>query len=196
MTNVLTKITEVIKQDILEAKWNREQSNPVNEIQREIKECQGAVKKAKQLTERQELLKREFEKEYSHAKSMAAKRKEHVQLAEEAGEESLAAAALREYNFYSDRAERLEKTCSEADAQLERLELQLEEQTFKLKDLELKRLEYMAKENAVIGEKQAAPVKEVTDEDRRYEQIEKHLKENAKKKEELTIDEQIEQLRQ
>ncbi|WP_404408347.1 PspA/IM30 family protein [Jeotgalibacillus malaysiensis] len=196
MTNVLTKITEVIKQDILESKWNREQSNPVSEIQREIKECQASVKKAKQLTERQELLKREFEKEYSHAKSMAAKRKEHVQLAEEAGEESLAAAALREYNFYSDRAERLEKTMSEANAQLEKLELQLEEHTFRLKDLELKLLEYMAKENAVTGEKQSAPLKEITDEDRRYEQIEKHLKENAEKKEELSIDEQIEQLKQ
>ncbi|MFB1083363.1 PspA/IM30 family protein [Jeotgalibacillus sp. JSM ZJ347] len=196
MTNVLSKITEVIKQDILEAKWNREQLNPVNEIQREIKECQASVKKAKQLTERQELLKREFEKEYTHAKSMAAKRKEHVQLAEEAGEESLAAAALREFNFYSERAERLEKTLSEANSQLENLELQLESHTFQLKDLELKRLEYMAKENAVIGEKQSARMKEATDEDRRYAQIEKHLKENAKKKEELTIDEQIEQLKQ
>ncbi|MBM7580945.1 PspA/IM30 family protein [Jeotgalibacillus terrae] len=198
MSNLLTKITEVIRQDIQESKWKQTQSNPVIEIQRELKEVQASVKKAKQLTERQELLKKEFEKEYDHAKSMATKRKEHVQLAEEAGEEALAAAALREFNYYSGRAERLEKTCAEAESQLEALELQLEQLTFELKDLELKRLEYMAKENAVIGEKQSAKLKtpeKATDEDRRYEQIEQHLKQSAKKKEELSIDEQIEQLK-
>ncbi|TFD99593.1 PspA/IM30 family protein [Jeotgalibacillus salarius] len=195
MSNVLTKITEVIRQDILEAKRNREHSNPVNDIQRELKDCQAAVKKAKQLTDRQELLKKEFEKEYSHAKSMADKRKEHVQLAEEAGEEALSAAALREFTYYSGRAERLEKTLAEANAQLETLELQLEQLTFELKDLELKRLEYMAKENAVIGEKQSATPKKVTEEDRRYHQIEQYLKGTDKKKEEQSIDEQIEQLK-
>ncbi|TFE01197.1 PspA/IM30 family protein [Jeotgalibacillus sp. R-1-5s-1] len=198
MNHVLTKIAEVIKQDFQDAKWKKEMSNPLTALSKEIKDCEAAVKRAQQLTDRQKLLKKEFEKEFREAKSMAEKRKEHVKLAEEAGKEELAAAALREYTYYSGRTERLEITIREAEAQLKDLEHQQEQITFKLKDLQLKRLEYMAKENAVKGEKQASFMlnpEQVTDEDRRFMQIDQYLKSEEKKKEVLTIDEQIEELK-
>lgn len=78
---------------------------------------------------------------------MAAKRKYQAEVAAKAGEEELYQFAQSEFQQYAARAERLSASLDQVKGQLGELERKYEEMKHKLKDMQLRRMELMGREN-------------------------------------------------
>lgn len=81
------------------------------------------------------------------AQDLADKRLKQAEIAEKAGEEDLYDFAKRDYEEYQARAERMKASRTEASNQLEELEQKYEEMKHRLKDMHLRRMELMGREN-------------------------------------------------
>ncbi|MEI5908642.1 PspA/IM30 family protein [Bacillus spongiae] len=147
MANLFKRIRNSVEADINELLDKKENKNPGAQLNQYLRECEREVEKTRNLVERQYLLKQEFMKELKEAHQMALKRQHQAQVAEKAGENELQEFAEREYVVYRDRTERLEQAKVQAVQQLEELERKYEEMKHKLKDMHIKRMELMGKEN-------------------------------------------------
>jgi phage shock protein A len=92
-------------------------------------------------------LKDEFTREYQQAVELAEKRKYQADIASKAGETELYQFATAEYQQYFDRASRLSTSLEQVKGQLVDLERKYEEMKHKLKDMQLRRMELMGREN-------------------------------------------------
>lgn len=101
----------------------------------------------RKLIKRQYRLKDEFTKEFHQAQDMADKRLKQATIAEKANEEQMHAFAVKEHEEYQHRADRMKQSREEAVQQLELLEQKYEEMKHKLKDMHLRRMELMGREN-------------------------------------------------
>lgn len=147
MKNLFTRIKHSIAADFHEALDKKEQKNPIALLNQYLRECEQEVEKVRMLVERQYRLNEEFTREYSHAHSMAEKRKHQAEVALGAGETELYDFALQEQAQYEERAIRLQESQQQAARQLAELERRYEEMRHKLKDMYIKRMELMGREN-------------------------------------------------
>jgi phage shock protein A len=147
MANIFTRIFDSIESDIHSLLDKKEENNPIQALNHYLRQSEKETEKVRKLIERQRQLKEEFTVERKEADEMADKRKHQAEVAEKAGEKELAEFALNEYEEYAARAERLTLNEVEAMKQLESLEKRYEEMQHKLKDMRLKRMELMGKEN-------------------------------------------------
>ncbi|WP_102272611.1 PspA/IM30 family protein [Cytobacillus massiliigabonensis] len=147
MTNLLAKIKNTIKADLNEALERKENKNPIGLLNQYLHECEQETEKVKKLVDRQYQLKDEFERELAEAAELAEKRKYQAGIASKAGEIELYQFALAEHQHYSDRAERLRVSLNHILSQLEELEGKYEEMQHKLKDMHIRRMELMGREN-------------------------------------------------
>ncbi|KOP77702.1 PspA/IM30 family protein [Cytobacillus solani] len=147
MTNLLTKIKNTIKADLNEVLERKENQNPITLLNQFLHECEQETEKVKKLVDRQYQLKDEFERELVEAAELAEKRKHQSEIASKAGETELYQFASAEYQHYSDRAERLRVSLNHILRQLEELEGKYEEMKRKLKDMYIRRMELMGREN-------------------------------------------------
>ncbi|NRD78084.1 PspA/IM30 family protein [Bacillus sp. BRMEA1] len=147
MSNLLTRIKNVILADLNEVMDQKEKQNPIAMLNQYLRECEHEAEKVRRLVERQYRLKDEFAKEYQHAADLAEKRKYQAEVASKAGETELFQFASREQQQYQERAERLKSSLEQVNAQLVELEEKYEEMKHKLKDMQLRRLELMGREN-------------------------------------------------
>lgn len=150
MHDFFEKMKQAIKEDFQEISSKEKQSSPVSLLNKYLRECEGEVKKAAKLIDRQKLLKDEFHTEWTQTEKMAEKRKQQGAIALEAGAEDLAEIAVREQAQYEERAERLKQAYENSVKQLEELEHKYKEMQLKLKDMQMKRLELMGQENMVM----------------------------------------------
>ncbi|KMY52765.1 modulator protein [Bacillus sp. FJAT-27231] len=148
MTGIFTKIKRTIEAELFDIVEQKEQKNPIAMLNQYLREAQKETDKTIKLLERQQLLKKEFEREYQDAVRMRDKRLKQAQLAAEAGEEQLEEFAMREAEVYKERAARLQHSITIADEQIIKLESKTEEMKHKLKDMNVRRLELMGRENA------------------------------------------------
>lgn len=147
MTNVFTRIKDTIVSDVHEMIDKKDEKNPISALNHYLRQSEKETEKVRVLVERQLRLKEEFNRERELAEEMAEKRKQQVDIANEANETELAQFAQQEYEEYSERAERLTFNQVEAMRQLESLEKKYEEMKHKLKDMRIKRMELMGREN-------------------------------------------------
>ncbi|MCA0971168.1 PspA/IM30 family protein [Halobacillus litoralis] len=147
MANIFTRMKDSITADLHSVLDEKEQKNPVAMLNQYLRESEKETEKVRKLVERQYRLKDEFTREYQKAEDMAEKRKRQAEIAERAGEESMHAFAYQEQQEYEARAERLKASRQEAIEQLETLERKYEEMKHKLKDMHLRRMELMGREN-------------------------------------------------
>ncbi|MBM7587885.1 phage shock protein A [Bacillus pakistanensis] len=147
MTNLFTRIKNTITADFHDIIDQKEQKNPISLLNQYLRECEQEVEKVRKLVERQYTLKEEFQKEYVQAKDLAEKRKHQSEIASTAGEIELFDFAQREYEYYSERTSLLSTAKEEAEKQLQDLERKYEEMKHKLKDMHIKRMELMGREN-------------------------------------------------
>ncbi|MGM9923887.1 MAG: PspA/IM30 family protein [Bacillus sp. (in: firmicutes)] len=147
MKNLFSRIKYSVTADIHELLDNKEQKNPLAMLNQYLRECERETEKVRGLFERQARLKEEFTREYNEAKQMAKKRAHQVEVASQAGEVELYDFVLAEKNQYEERAERLREAADAAAKQLNELERKYAEMKHKLKDMHLKRLEIMGREN-------------------------------------------------
>ncbi|WP_078432079.1 PspA/IM30 family protein [Metabacillus halosaccharovorans] len=147
MANIFTRLKETIAADLHEALDQKEQKNPIAVLNHYLRQCEAETEKVRKLVERQYLLKDEFNREYNEAVHLAEKRQRQAEIALKAGETELYEFALKEQSHYEERVARLEESRQQTTRQLEELEQKYEEMKHKVKDMHIKRMELMGREN-------------------------------------------------
>lgn len=147
MTNLFTRIKNTVMADINEALDQKERKNPIALLNQYLRQCEQETEKVQKLIERQYRLKEEFSREYHQAAELANKRKSQAELAAKAGESELQQFAMQESIHYEERAVRLNQALNDAVEELQDLEKKYEEMKHKLKDMNIRRMELMGREN-------------------------------------------------
>ena len=147
MTNLFVRIKNTVLADLHEALDQKERSNPIALLNQYLRECEQETEKVRKLLERQYRLKEEFTREYNQALELAEKRKKQAEIASNAGEVELYQFAIAEQQQYDERILRLKELLVQSDKQLVDLEQKYEEMKHKLKDMNIRRLELMGREN-------------------------------------------------
>lgn len=203
MSNIFTRMMDSLNADVHELLDKKEQSNPIKMLNQYLRECEQQVEKVRQLVERQCRLKEELMREHAEAKRFYEKRAHQVEVASRAGEVELYDFALAEKNQYEDRVNRLETAIAEASKQLDELEFKYEKMKHKLKDMQLRRLELMGRENVARANQRIDFVLDSQKDGAaragaRFEEMESYMNRLEKKVEtdyyRQTIDARIEQL--
>ncbi|WP_368652572.1 PspA/IM30 family protein [Ornithinibacillus sp. 4-3] len=177
MTNIFTRMKDSISADLHQLLDNKEQKNPITALNHYLRESEREKEKVRKLIERQYRLKDEFTKEYLQAEDHANRRRKQADIAEQAGEVQLYEFAMKEHTEYQARADRMKKLRDEALEQLEMLEQKYSEMQNKLKDMHLRRMELMGRENIVRASNQINRViNEVSDKPfSRFEELERYI---------------------
>jgi len=147
MTNILTRIKDIIAADLNEALNKKENQNPIAMLNQYLRECERETEKVGKLVHRQSQLRDEFASEYSEAAKMADKRKHQAEVASTSGETELYQFAAAEQHHYEERAQRLQASVTQVTEQLGELERKYEEMKRRVKDMQIRRMELMGREN-------------------------------------------------
>ncbi|UTR11260.1 PspA/IM30 family protein [Evansella sp. LMS18] len=147
MTNVFTRLKDSIAADLHDLLDKKEEANPIAALNQYLRQSEKETEKVRKLADRQYKLIDEFTKEHQKAAEMAAKRKYQAEIASEAGEDEMHEFALSEAERFETRASELHKAKISAQEQLEELERKYEEMSHKLKDMHLRRMQLMGREN-------------------------------------------------
>lgn len=147
MSNLFSRIKYAVTADLHGLIDQKEQKNPMTMLNQYLRESEKETEKVRMLMDRQSRLKDEFTRELDEAKALVEKRAYQVEIASKAGEVELYDFALAEKNQYEQRVERLQKAVEDTSKHLTQLEQKYVEMKHKLKDMHLKRLEIMGREN-------------------------------------------------
>lgn len=147
MTNLFARIKDTVMADLHNALDQKEKKNPIALLNQYLRQCEQETDKVSKLLERQYTLKDEFTREHAQAVQLAEKRRYQAEVASKAGEMELYQFATAEYEQYQSRAERLGASLEQVKGQLGELERKYEEMKHKLKDMHIRRLELMGREN-------------------------------------------------
>jgi lia operon protein LiaH len=147
MTNLFTRIKDIITADLHNAMDNKEKKNPIALLNEYLRQSEIETEKVRKLVERQYQLKEEFTRELRYATEMANKRKHQAEVAQRASEQQLFEFAAAEQQQFEEREIRLENSLQTVQGQLNELEKKYEEMKHKLKDMNIRRMELMGREN-------------------------------------------------
>ncbi|MBM7551925.1 PspA/IM30 family protein [Thalassobacillus pellis] len=177
MANLFTRIKESVSADFHDLLDQKEQKNPMALLNQYLRQSEQETEKVRKLVERQHRLKEEFTRELHKAEDLANKRKHQAEIANKAGEDAMYEFAMKEYEEYASRADRMKASREDAVNQLEELEQKYEEMKHKLKDMHLRRLELMGKENVARAHHRMNSVIERTSHDSysRFSEMEHYI---------------------
>jgi lia operon protein LiaH len=147
MTNLFTRLKDIITADLHNAMDQKEKKNPIALLNEYLRQSELETEKVRKLVERQYQLKEEFTRELRFAKDMASKRKHQAEVAQKASEQQLFEFAAAEQQQFEERAIRLENSLQTVQGQLNDLEKKYEDMKHKLKDMNIRRMELMGREN-------------------------------------------------
>ena len=149
MKNLFCRIKHSLEADIHGMLDQKEQKNPISSLNNYLRQCEQEAEKVRKLVERQQLLKEEFSREFRHAQDVAEKRKDQAVIASKANETELYQFLVREQAQYEERANRLQGALQTTENQLHDLEQKYEDMKHKLKDMTIRQMEFMGRENVV-----------------------------------------------
>ncbi|MEC2055274.1 PspA/IM30 family protein [Peribacillus psychrosaccharolyticus] len=147
MNDLFSRMKQTLTADFYNVLDKMEQKNPISLLNQYLRQAEAETEKVRKLVERQYQLKAEFTKELAEAEGLAEKRKNQAKIAEKAGESELQAFAIQESELYSTRALRINEALLKSEKQLNELEYKYREMKHKLKDMNIRRMELMGKEN-------------------------------------------------
>ena len=160
MSNLFTRIKNSVLADLNEVLDKKEQKNPIAMLNQYLRECELETEKVRKLLERQYTLRDQFTREYQQALELAEKRSRQAEIAANAGETELHQFALNEKVQYEERVLRLKESLQTVLNQLSELEQKYEVMKHKLKDMNIRRLELMGRENVTRAHNQMNKVLE------------------------------------
>jgi len=166
MNSLWNRLKYTVQADLHTAFDKKENKNPIAMLNQYIREAEKQTTSVGKLLERQFTLKTELQKELTEAEEMVDKRRSQLTLAESAGEEDLVAFAEAEVETYEKRANDLTASIITATDELTSLERKFEEMKHKVKDMKVRQLQLMGKENVTRAHHQMDKVisPEVADE--------------------------------
>lgn len=154
MKSLWNRLKYSVQADLHEMFDKKESKNPIAMLNQYIREAEKQTESVGKLLERQGKLKAELDKELQEAQQMAEKRQRQLELAKSTEEEALIAFAETEVQAYNTRASQLADNIREAVAELISLERKFEEMKHKIKDMKVRQLQLMGKENVVRANRQ------------------------------------------
>ncbi|RSK26003.1 PspA/IM30 family protein [Bacillus sp. HMF5848] len=147
MMGIFSRVRSAIEADLNEVLDKKERENPIAMLNQYLRQSEQEVEKVRKLVERQHTLKEEFSRELKQAKEMADKRAYQAEIASKAGETELYEFTVYEQKQYEERANRIQEALNQASHHLLDLEKRHEDMKHKLKDMYIKRMELMGREN-------------------------------------------------
>ncbi|WP_088008652.1 PspA/IM30 family protein [Indiicoccus explosivorum] len=148
MTTAWNRLKFAFASDIDALLTKKEQQNPLALLNRYIKDAEQQTADTGKWLERQSQLITKLEKELEEASALLEKRSRQQELAAAAGEEELAQFAERETAAYSGRVSTLEASIADNRKEYQLLEQKYEDMKHKVKDMKIRQLQLMGKENA------------------------------------------------
>lgn len=148
MTTLWERFKFAVATDLDAVVAKKEEKNPLALLNRYITEAENQTTATGKWIERQSQLNGKLEKELAEASAMLDKRQNQLKLAQASGESDLADFAAMEVQAYSDRFKTLQNNLDDNIAELTGLEHRYEEMKHKVKDMKVKQLQLMGKENA------------------------------------------------
>lgn len=148
MTTLWERFKFAVATDLDAVVSKKEEKNPIGALNRYISEAERQTEDTGKWVERQAQLNDKLQKELSEASAMLQKRQAQSQLAQSAGESELKGFAEMEVAAYSRRTNELEALIAENLKEINSLEQRFEEMKHKVKDMKVRQLQLMGKENA------------------------------------------------
>lgn len=176
--NLFERMKQTILADLHDVLDKKEMKNPISLLNQYLRDCEKEAKNVGTLINRHYQLKDEFYREWKQAEYMCQKRKEQCDLAERAGEVELLQMAQAEQQQYEARAEHLKASYEETVQQLSQLEQKHREMKLKIKDMQIKRMELMGRENVARVTQKMNQTMYATEMDRaftRFDEVEHYI---------------------
>ena len=143
------RLRYTIEADIASFLERRERKNPVALLQHFLRQAEAQTKETEQCLQRQQQLKEQFAAQLKDNERLLQKRREQLALVELASEADLLAFAQQEVAAYEARANTLAQSLAQAEHDYFELEQKYEQMKHKLKDMQVRQLQLMGKENVV-----------------------------------------------
>lgn len=143
------RLRYTIEADVSNFLDRRERKNPVALLQQYLREAEAQTKETEQCLKRQHQLKEQFVTQLNEATSMLQKRREQLALVELTSELDLLAFTQQEVSTYEARTHTLTQSLTQAEHDYFELEQKYEQMKHKLKDMHVRQLQLMGKENIV-----------------------------------------------
>ncbi len=149
MVNLLQRLKYTIEADLHHLFDKKEAKNPIAMLNQYVREAEKQTEETGKLLERQGMLKQKLEKELENTMEMFDKRSQQLELAKLSGEQDLISFAEQEVQTYGERSNVLKSSIGKTTEQLFGLERKFEEMKHKIKDMKVRQLQLMEKENVV-----------------------------------------------
>ncbi|WP_427109733.1 PspA/IM30 family protein [Lysinibacillus xylanilyticus] len=136
-----------IEADLHHAFDKKEQKNPIAMLNQYIREAEKQTEQTGKLLERQGQLKEKLDQEFKQNAEILAKRESQLKLATSSGEQDLIDFASDEVAAYTARNNTLQASIEASTREYFELERKFETMKHKIKDMKVRQLQLMGKEN-------------------------------------------------
>lgn len=147
MTNIFKRFFTTVEAEVNFALDKKESKNPAVMLTKYLHDAEKQVTATGKLLARQAQLKTKLEQELATATAMLEKREAQLKLAEQSDEQDLIAFAAQEVSIYQNRKATLEDSITLTASQYLDMERRYEEMKHKIKDMRVRQLQLMGKEN-------------------------------------------------
>ena len=147
MTSLLKRFKYSLEADLHELFDKKEKKNPIAMLNQYIREAEKQTEQTGKLLERQAQLKEKLEGELKEASEMLEKRTNQLALATNSGEADLIEFANKEVETYKLRQYTLLNSIETTNKEFLELEQKFETMKHKIKDMKVRQLQLMGKEN-------------------------------------------------
>ena len=149
MKNLLTKFKYTIQADLHDLFDKKVEKNPIKMLNQYIREAEKQTEETGKLLQRQGQLKKELELQLAQTVEMLEKREAQLTLAQATNETELIAFAQDEVVAYTARKQALLTSIDAANTEYFSLERKFETMKHKIKDMKVRQLQLMSKENVI-----------------------------------------------
>ncbi|HWL12866.1 MAG TPA: PspA/IM30 family protein [Ureibacillus sp.] len=147
MVGLLKRFRYTIEADLHQLFDKKQSKNPLAMLNQYIREAEKQTEQTGKLLQRQAQLKEQLENELKETTAMLEKRTQQLQLAEQANEADLVAFASQEIDSYKTRQFTLFGSIEQSNKEFVQLEQKFETMKHKIKDMKVRQLQLMGKEN-------------------------------------------------
>ncbi|MED3800765.1 PspA/IM30 family protein [Lysinibacillus xylanilyticus] len=145
--NLFQRFKYTIEADLHHAFDKKEQKNPIAMLNQYIREAEKQTEQTGKLLERQGQLKEKLDQEFKQNAEILAKRESQLKLATSSGEQDLIYFASDEVAAYTARNNTLRASIEASTREYFELERKFETMKHKIKDMKVRQLQLMGKEN-------------------------------------------------
>ncbi|WP_042472191.1 PspA/IM30 family protein [Bacillus ndiopicus] len=149
MANLFTRFKYQLQADLHDFFDKKERKNPIALLNQYIRQAEQQTEQTGKLLARQGQLKKELEAQLKETETMLAKREQQLNLATISGESDLIIFAQGEVEAYTTRKVGLLSSIDVCTAEYFELERKFETMKHKIKDMKVRQLQLMGKENVV-----------------------------------------------